>query len=41
MQTQVAEQFTKFYYDTFDRNRADLAPLYVSSTVPYAKLQMT
>ncbi|CAO3678383.1 unnamed protein product [Umbelopsis ramanniana] len=29
MQTQtVAEQFTKFYYDTFDRNRADLASLY-------------
>ncbi|GAB5591444.1 Nuclear transport factor 2 [Umbelopsis nana] len=24
----VAEQFTKFYYDTFDRNRADLQPLY-------------
>lgn len=26
----VAQQFTNFYYSTFDSNRANLAPLYVS-----------
>jgi hypothetical protein len=26
----VAQQFTKFYYDTFDSNRSGLASLYVS-----------
>lgn len=26
----IATQFTDFYYSTFDANRADLAPLYVS-----------
>ena len=25
----VAQQFTNFYYSTFDSNRANLAPLYV------------
>lgn len=28
---QVAKAFTDFYYATFDRSRAELAPLYVSS----------
>jgi hypothetical protein len=28
----IAEQFTTFYYSTFDTNRANLAPLYVSFT---------
>jgi len=25
----IAKQFTDFYYNTFDSNRANLAPLYV------------
>lgn len=28
----VAQQFTGFYYQTFDTNRSDLAPLYVRSS---------
>ncbi|KAL8846680.1 MAG: hypothetical protein Q9221_008239 [Calogaya cf. arnoldii] len=24
----IAQQFTEFYYDTFDRDRSELAPLY-------------
>ncbi|KAI4279817.1 MAG: hypothetical protein L6R35_006021 [Caloplaca aegaea] len=28
----VAQQFTDFYYTTFDRNRSDLAALYVRSS---------
>jgi hypothetical protein len=28
----VAQQFTDFYYQTFDTNRANLAPLYVRSS---------
>lgn len=27
---EVASAFTKFYYETFDRNRSELTPLYVS-----------
>lgn len=27
---QIATAFTQFYYETFDRNRQELAPLYVS-----------
>ena len=27
---EVAKQFVDYYYSTFDRNRAELAPLYVS-----------
>jgi hypothetical protein len=29
----IAHQFTEFYYSTFDTNRANLAPLYVSPTL--------
>jgi hypothetical protein len=25
----IAKQFTDFYYSTFDRNRAELSPVYV------------
>ena len=25
----IAKQFTDFYYSTFDRNRAELRPVYV------------
>ncbi|KAH9056753.1 nuclear transport factor 2 [Lactarius vividus] len=31
----IAKQFTEFYYNTFDSNRANLAPLY---SLPFAKV---
>ncbi|KAG0198546.1 Nuclear transport factor 2 [Mortierella sp. GBA30] len=31
--TAVADQFTKYYYDTFDANRAALGPLYRPSSM--------
>ena len=38
---QVAKSFVDFYYQTFDRNRADLVPLYVRGDIPddlYSKI---
>lgn len=32
----VAKAFVEFYYSTFDRNRAELVPLYVSLDVQCA-----
>lgn len=30
---QIGDQFVDFYYQTFDSNRAGLAPLYVSAFI--------
>ncbi|ETV76836.1 hypothetical protein H257_09279 [Aphanomyces astaci] len=30
--TEIGTQFVKFYYDTFDNNRAGLAPLYTANS---------
>lgn len=32
----VAKQFTDFYYNTFDRDRAGLAPLYVRLSLSFS-----
>ena len=31
----IAKQFTDFYYQTFDTDRAGLAPLYVCPTLSF------